>query len=298
MQIQTLRSFLNLANSGSISSCSRQMNISQQGLSRQLQSLESEVGVTLIKRSHRGISLTAAGQAAVPMFQQVVNDYDKSLARLAAFRDEQVETLRLFVCPGIRQALGLDFFFRFQKKHSQIKLDLQFGEDAVCEQALQNNDADAAFLVWPHHPDDYLQHLVVKSRLVGVMRHDDPLAQFRPLSMERLAGVQVYFPDESNYMSQRFRKHWPRYYAQVRRTVSSNDYESFYRLPQQLGGVALTFAFLCHHLEKGLVAVPIKEPSYVEIFFCRRKSHQLTSGLWELEQYVQDHVHLVEGRDN
>ena len=53
MQIQTLRSFLNLANSGSISSCSRQMNISQQGLSRQLQSLESEVGVTLIKRSHR-----------------------------------------------------------------------------------------------------------------------------------------------------------------------------------------------------------------------------------------------------
>lgn len=294
MQIQYLQSFLALADSGSISECSRRLNISQQGLSRQLKSMEDELGTQLIQRSHRGIHLTAAGTAVLPFFQQVVDDYEKSLAQLARYRNQKVEKMRLFICPGIKQVLGLDFFFRFQKEHPQVHLDLQFAEDDACEQALLSGDADVAFLDWPHHPEAYQQHLVVRSRLVGVMRADDPLAKFNPLSMKQLAGVQVYFPDESNYMSQRFHKHWPRFYSSVKRMITSNEYDSFYRLPQQLGGVALTFQFLCQHLEKGLVAVPIKETSFVEIFLCHRRDHPMTAGLRQFTKYVLENVHLVE----
>lgn len=294
MQIHYLRAFLTLADCGSISECSRQLNISQQGLSRQLKSVEEELGVQLIKRSHRGISLTVAGSAAVPLFQRVVDDYQKGINQLATYRQKKVEKLRLFVCPGIKQALGLDFFFRFQNEHPMVKLDLQFAEDDVCEQALLSGDADAAFLDWPHHPEAFHQQLVVRSRLVGVMRSDDPLKKFDPLSMRQLAGKQVYFPDESNYMSQRFRKHWPQFYSDVHRSISSNDYDTFYRLPQKLGGVALTFRFLCQHLEEGLVAVTIKEPSFVEIFFCWRRNSQPTEGMQEFARFVQDNVDLIE----
>lgn len=213
---------------------------------------------------------------------------------MVTYRQQKVEKLRLFVCPGIKQALGLDFFFQFQKKHPRIKLDLQFAEDDVCEQALLSGDADAAFLDWPHHPESFHQQLVVRSRLVGVMRSDDPLRKFNPLSMRHLSGVQVYFPDESNYMSQRFRKHWPQFYSDVRRSILSNDYDTFYRLPQKLGGVALTFRFLCHHLEQGLVAVPIKEPSFVEIFYCWRRNEQESAGMQQFARFVRDNVNLIE----
>lgn len=294
MQIQTLQAFLVLANSSSISDGSRKLNISQQGLSRQLKAMEEELGITLVKRTHHGISLTAAGKTALPFFQQVVDDYQQGIDQLAFYRKGKGEKLRLFVCPGIKQALGLDFFFRFQKENPQVKLDLQFAEDDICEQALLAGNADAAFLDWPHHPEAYRQLLVVRSRLVAVMRSDNPLTRFTPLSMHHLAGVQVYFPDESNYMSQRFRKHWPQFYAEVRRTIFSNDYDSFYRLPQRFGGVALTFQFLCHHLEKGLVAIPVKEPSYVEIFFCQRQDQQPMTGVKKLTQYIKEHVHLIE----
>lgn len=294
MQIQMLRSFLSLADSGSISECSRKLNISQQGLSRQLKSLEAEVGVSLVNRNYQGIELTAAGKAAVPLFRRVLSTYDESLRQLASYKDEKPEKLRLFICPGIKEALGLDFFFQFQRHHPQVKLDLQFAEDTICEQALLSGDADAAFLDWPHHPEKYQRQLVVRSRLVGVMRRDDPLAKKNPLSMDQLAGVQVYFPDESNYMSQRFRQHWPKFYSAVKRTISSNDYDSFYRLPLKLGGVALTFRFLCQHLEPELIAVPIKELSFVEIFLCRRLNNPPTAGLELLTQYFKKNVHLVE----
>lgn len=294
MQIQMLRSFLELAKSESISECSQRLNISQQGLSRQLNAMERELGITLFDRSHQGIRLTAAGRTAVPLFARVVTDYQAGLSQLAVYHQPGTTKLRIFVCPGIKQSLGLDFFFRFQEEHPRLKLDLQFAEDDRCEKALLSGDADAAFLDWPHHPAAFHRQLVVKSHLVAVMKADNPLAKSSPLSMQQLAGVQVYFPDESNYMSQRFRKHWPQFYSTMKIPFSSNDYDTFYRLPMYLGGVALTFRFLCHQLEKELVAVPIKERSFVEIFFCWRKETAPSPALRLLANYLTAHVHMVE----
>lgn len=295
MQIQNLEAFLALAKNSSISSCADQLNISQQGLSRQLKVMEDELGTKLFSRTHQGIELTTAGKAVLPDFQQVVEDYAVSLQKIAKFQQiRKEEILKIYVCPGIKQALGLDFFYQFQENHQKLKLNLQFGEDDVCEQALLTGKADAAFLDWPHHPEAFTSHLVVRSRLVAVMRSDNSLASLDEISMRQLAGVQVYFPDESNYMSQRFRKHWPKFYNAVKTPFSSNDYDTFYRLPQRLGGVALTFKFLCQHLEKGLVALPVRETSYVQIYFCRRRETIPTPGLNLLTHYITSHVHLIE----
>lgn len=294
MQIQMLRSFLELAKSDSISECSQRLNISQQGLSRQLNAMEQELGIALFDRSHQGIKLTTAGRAAVPLFARVVTDYQAGINRLSAYRQPKATKLRIFVCPGIKQSLGLDFFYRFQEEHPQLKLDLQFAEDDRCEKALLAGDADAAFLDWPHHPAAFHRQLVVKSRLVAVMKANNPLAKSSPLSMRQLAGVQVYFPDETNYMSQRFRKHWPQFYSAMKIPFSSNDYDTFYRLPLHLGGVALTFHFLCHHLERELVAIPIKERSFVEISFCWRTGIAPVPALRLLADYLTENVHMIE----
>lgn len=296
MQIQMIKTFLLLAKSGSISKCSQKLNISEQGLSRQLRVMETELKTKLFNRTHRGIKLTAAGQAVIPSFEKVVQHYDQGLDQLTRLKDKPgPTTLTVYVCPGIKQALGLQFFYRFQTQYPQIKLKPIFVEDDASEQALINGQADAAFLDWPHHRAAFHCHLVVKSRLMAVMRADNPLAKNQQLSMKQLAGVQVYFPNESDYMSQRFRKHWPHFYAAVRHPFSSNDYDTFYQLPQQLGGVALTFKFLCKHVDQyHLVALPVKESSYVELFYCLRKSTVPSPALQLFSQYVIDHVHLIE----
>src|SRR5438445_10501934 len=63
MKLQQLRILLAVAQHGSIHEASRSLHVSQPALSKAIAELERELGVTLMSRSVRGISLTAYGVA-------------------------------------------------------------------------------------------------------------------------------------------------------------------------------------------------------------------------------------------
>lgn len=63
MRLQSIEQFIAVIDAGSIRGASRRLGLSQPALTRALQQLEAELGVRLMQRSVRGISLTHAGQA-------------------------------------------------------------------------------------------------------------------------------------------------------------------------------------------------------------------------------------------
>ena len=63
MNLDLLRSFFAIAEFGSMSKAAEQLHVSQSTLTRQMQTLETEVGGQLMERGHSGVALTAAGHA-------------------------------------------------------------------------------------------------------------------------------------------------------------------------------------------------------------------------------------------
>jgi DNA-binding transcriptional LysR family regulator len=70
MDLKQLRYFLALAQEGSFGRASEQLHMAQPPLTRQIHSLEEELGTTLFVRTPRGVELTGAGEV---MFQEVPN---------------------------------------------------------------------------------------------------------------------------------------------------------------------------------------------------------------------------------
>ena len=62
MDTETLRSFIVLAESESISQAARKLYIAQSALSNRLKALEKECGATLIERDYHNFRLTQSGQ--------------------------------------------------------------------------------------------------------------------------------------------------------------------------------------------------------------------------------------------
>ena len=72
MTLRLLRTFLAVADSGSVRAATESLFVSQPAVSSAIASLERELGVALVARRDRGLRLTAAGTAFA---DDVPNDY-------------------------------------------------------------------------------------------------------------------------------------------------------------------------------------------------------------------------------
>ena len=61
-ELRLLRSFVVIAQEGSLRRAATRLHIAQQSLSQQLRVLESQVGAPVLRRSSRGVSLTEVGK--------------------------------------------------------------------------------------------------------------------------------------------------------------------------------------------------------------------------------------------
>ena len=73
-KLAAMRVFVKIADSGSLSSASRQLGISLTSVSRQLIALEEDLGTTLVERTTRHLSLTECGQLYYERAKQILDE--------------------------------------------------------------------------------------------------------------------------------------------------------------------------------------------------------------------------------
>jgi DNA-binding transcriptional LysR family regulator len=117
MNAHQLECFLEVANSLSFARAAELLNVSQSAVSRQISSLEADLGVKLFHRTTRNVALTPYGRAFLPDAKDIHN------RMLAAYSKVQhdAETYVPILSIGCSNNLDLDFF-TFILEHCRDKL--------------------------------------------------------------------------------------------------------------------------------------------------------------------------------
>jgi DNA-binding transcriptional LysR family regulator len=111
METQLLRTFLTVADAGSISAAAARLGYVQSSVSEQLRRLERDLGATLLTRTSTGVSPTAAGRRLVPHAERVLaalDDLARTTRAPAQLRVGAVDTLAVQWLPGVVAALPAD----------------------------------------------------------------------------------------------------------------------------------------------------------------------------------------------
>src|SRR5208283_651645 len=84
MELRHLRYFLAVSEALSFTKAAAQLRVAQPALSRQVQNLEDEIGVDLLKRSPRGVTLTAEGKLFLEETRDLLNRAEESVEKVRA----------------------------------------------------------------------------------------------------------------------------------------------------------------------------------------------------------------------
>jgi DNA-binding transcriptional LysR family regulator len=84
MELRHLRYFLAVGEALNFTKAAAQLRVAQPALSRQVQDLEDEIGVDLLKRSPRGVTLTAEGKLFLEEARELLKRADESIEKVRA----------------------------------------------------------------------------------------------------------------------------------------------------------------------------------------------------------------------
>ena len=125
MEMRHLRYFLAVAEALSFTKAALQLRVVQPALSRQLQNLEDEIGVDLLHRSPRGVTLTAEGKLFLEEVRELLRRADEAVEKVRALTRGEIGELHIDYAPSPSVEILPPALAAFQKVAPRVKVTLQ-----------------------------------------------------------------------------------------------------------------------------------------------------------------------------
>ncbi len=125
--LNSLRIFAKVAEKQSFTAASMSLGISQSLVSKCIKRLEDNLGVKLLLRSPRQVSLTDVGRDFYIYCARILDEVGDAIAAARRINAEVSGHLRVFSTQGVGQMLVLPVVSSFMRSHPTISIDLMLG---------------------------------------------------------------------------------------------------------------------------------------------------------------------------
>ena len=122
VNLEQLRSFVTVAQLGHFTRAAEQLHLAQPSLSRQIASLEHDLGADLFHRARGGSTLTSAGESLLPLARRMLADADAVRRELAELAGLQRGRVRLGATPTLCISLIAEVLSTFHAAYPDIEL--------------------------------------------------------------------------------------------------------------------------------------------------------------------------------
>jgi DNA-binding transcriptional LysR family regulator len=194
MELRRLRYFLRIATEGSLGKASRALGVAQPALGRQMQMLESELGVKLFKRVSTGMYLTQDGEYLKEALEHPLQQVNNVLRNVRCNSARTESSLVLGLSPVIAQVLGPRVVRRLQKDLPKLRLKIAEGDSETLAAELARGLVDIALLIGTF-PAEKVHHAeVIRETLLLVVPPGSELARRESVALRELPDLPLILP--------------------------------------------------------------------------------------------------------
>ncbi|MDA0166680.1 LysR substrate-binding domain-containing protein [Solirubrobacter ginsenosidimutans] len=192
MELRQLEYFVAVVEEASFTRAAERVLVAQSGVSAQVRRLEAELGIALLDRGGRTVTLTEAGAAVLPFARA-------ALAAVGGVR-EAVDALRGLTRGHVRVGMVTagpavtltDLLASFNALHPEVEITLIEDASDALFAALRSGELDLACAsLGPNPPEGVETHVIIDAAVVAAVHPGHPLARREAIEPAELAAYPL-----------------------------------------------------------------------------------------------------------
>ena len=292
MDTARYRALVSSVDSGSFTKAAEILNYSTSGVSQLVNSLEEELGLPLLVRSRRGVSLTPAGQELLPSIRAVLQAEDRMLQTTSELNGLMRGEVRIATYSSISSHWLPRIIKAFQKDYPQVQIHLMEGIRQEVYQWLTEARADIAFLSKvPDTAYDWIP--LAEDPMVAVLPKNHPLAGEKAYPLSAVGQEAFIMPamGRDDDLAELFAREG------ISPSIAYSTIESFAAIAMIENGLGMTITnnLITENWQAEVVKLPLEPPRHITmgILFPDKKTLSPAA-----RQFVQYASRLVPSQSN
>ncbi len=171
MNLDSIRSFLQVAETGSFSLAAGRLRVKQSTISARIQTLEDGLGCILFKRGRSGTELTPAGQEFRAEAETIIRTWDR-VRQQVALPPGYTGLFRFGGPVGLQDRLGIAWVMWMKRNAPSVAIRLEAGYSDVLIEAVASRTLDAAVMYLPRQRPGLIIEVLRQEDLVLVGHPD------------------------------------------------------------------------------------------------------------------------------
>jgi DNA-binding transcriptional LysR family regulator len=194
MNQSALRSFIAIAEHGSMRGAADAVHLTQSAISRQIKDLEAEFAAPLLERLPRGTALTSAGEAFLKFARDALASSDRVKSEISALRGLHTGLIRVAAPEAFMQIVLPECMTAFRRRYPGVSFDIRFATTRGVVSEVREGRADFGIAFNPEVDADMEIAFSIGERMVAAMAPHHPLADRQSLSMPEVADYALALP--------------------------------------------------------------------------------------------------------
>lgn len=198
MELRQIEFFLQLYKDRNATVASKNLYISQQGISKSIANLEKEVGFPLFERSVSGVAPTAEARELYIYFRTVMESYIALEKKIHDVGNRKRGVLNIVWPEFFAMTCEKGEYVSFTEQNPDIEVYVMEEKEEVGLHFLREGIADLAFMFTPI-PKDLKSHVIVgREPLCILLNKNHPLAEKEEIVLEDLENLPLLFSRSNN----------------------------------------------------------------------------------------------------
>ena len=142
INFELYRIFYVVATVGNITKASQELNISQPAVTKQIKSLEAQLGGDLFIRTKRGVILTENGRAIYNYIKQALNCFNNAELQFSNLKKLETGVIRIGTSTALARLFLMKYLDKFHREYPNIAIQLFTDPSKVMRKMLKDGTLD------------------------------------------------------------------------------------------------------------------------------------------------------------